>query len=90
MMMEAASTSETSVNFDQTARRNNPEDSHLQEWSRPCAKPIMAALQLRALIQLLQNTNLRLHSLHYAINMILTARDVYAQLFGIACRNQGN
>jgi hypothetical protein len=29
MMMEAASTSETSVNFYRTARRNNPEDSHL-------------------------------------------------------------
>jgi hypothetical protein len=30
LMMEAASTSETSVNFYQTARRNNPDDSHLQ------------------------------------------------------------
>jgi hypothetical protein len=29
-MMEAASTSETSVNLYQTTRRNNPEDSHLQ------------------------------------------------------------
>jgi hypothetical protein len=29
LMMEAASTSETSVNFYQTARHNNPEDSHL-------------------------------------------------------------
>jgi hypothetical protein len=28
-MMEAAGTSETSVNFYQTTRRNNPEDSHL-------------------------------------------------------------
>jgi hypothetical protein len=28
-MMEAANTSETSVNFYQTKRRNNPEDSHL-------------------------------------------------------------
>jgi hypothetical protein len=28
LMMEAASTSETSVNFFQTTRRNNPEDSH--------------------------------------------------------------
>jgi hypothetical protein len=28
-MMEAASTPETSVNFYQAARRNNPEDSHL-------------------------------------------------------------
>jgi hypothetical protein len=30
LMMEAASTSETSVNFHQTTQRNNPEDSHLQ------------------------------------------------------------
>jgi hypothetical protein len=29
-MMEAASTSGTSVNFFQTTRRYNPEDSHLQ------------------------------------------------------------
>jgi hypothetical protein len=29
LMIEAVSTSETSVNFNQTARRNNPEDSHL-------------------------------------------------------------
>jgi hypothetical protein len=29
LMMEAASTSETSINFYQTTRRNNPEDSHL-------------------------------------------------------------
>jgi hypothetical protein len=29
LMMAAASTSETSVNFYQTTRRNNPEDSHL-------------------------------------------------------------
>jgi hypothetical protein len=29
LMMEAASTSRMSVNFYQTTRRNNPEDSHL-------------------------------------------------------------
>jgi hypothetical protein len=29
LMMEAASTAETSVSFYQTTRRNNPEDSHL-------------------------------------------------------------
>jgi hypothetical protein len=29
LMMKAAGTSETSVNFYQTTRRNNPEDSHL-------------------------------------------------------------
>jgi hypothetical protein len=31
LMMEAARTSETSVNFYQTTRRYNPEDSHLHE-----------------------------------------------------------
>jgi hypothetical protein len=31
LMMEAASTSETSVNFYQITRRNIPEDSHLQQ-----------------------------------------------------------
>jgi hypothetical protein len=30
-MMEAASTSEMSVNFYQTTQRNNPEDGHLQQ-----------------------------------------------------------
>jgi hypothetical protein len=29
LMMEAARTSETSVNFNQTTRLNNPEDGHL-------------------------------------------------------------
>jgi hypothetical protein len=29
-MMETADTSETSVNFYQTTRRNSPDDSHLQ------------------------------------------------------------
>jgi hypothetical protein len=33
-MMEAESTSETSVNFYQTTRRNNPEDSHLHNRRR--------------------------------------------------------
>jgi hypothetical protein len=34
LMMEAASTSEMSVNFYQTTRRNNPEDSHLHTRRR--------------------------------------------------------
>jgi hypothetical protein len=33
MMMEAANTSETSVNFYQTTRRYNPQDSHLHSHS---------------------------------------------------------
>jgi hypothetical protein len=34
LMMEAASTSETSANFYQTTRRNNPEDSPLDTRRR--------------------------------------------------------
>jgi hypothetical protein len=34
LMMEAVSTSETLVNFYQTTRRNNPEDSHLHTRRR--------------------------------------------------------
>jgi hypothetical protein len=34
LMMEAASTSETSVYFYQTTRRNNPEDTHLHARRR--------------------------------------------------------
>jgi hypothetical protein len=34
VMMEAANTSETSVNFYRTTRRNNPEDSHLHTRRR--------------------------------------------------------
>jgi hypothetical protein len=34
LMMEAASTSETSVNFYQTTRRYNPKDSHLRSRRR--------------------------------------------------------
>jgi hypothetical protein len=33
LMVEAASTSETSVNFYQTTRRNNPEDNHLNFYT---------------------------------------------------------
>jgi hypothetical protein len=38
-LMEAASAYETSMNFYQTIRRNNPEDSHLQHY-----KPSKSAL----------------------------------------------
>jgi hypothetical protein len=34
LMIEAASTCETSVNFYQTTRRNNPEDSHIHTRRR--------------------------------------------------------
>jgi hypothetical protein len=34
LIMEAASISETSVNFYHTTRRNNPEDSHLHTRRR--------------------------------------------------------
>jgi hypothetical protein len=48
-MMEAARTSETSVNFYQTTLRYNPEDSHLRTYRRENLKsysPSMNVLHL--------------------------------------------
>jgi hypothetical protein len=39
-MMEAASTSETSVNFYQTTQRNNPEEAIFFPSSLPSSKPL--------------------------------------------------
>jgi hypothetical protein len=39
LMMETSSTSETSVNFYQSIRRNNPQDSHLHTRRRENLKP---------------------------------------------------
>jgi hypothetical protein len=47
LMMEAASTSKTLVNFYQTTLRNNPEDSHLERklmLFECCLQSICAAL----------------------------------------------
>jgi hypothetical protein len=41
LMMEAASTSKTSVNFHETTRRYNPEDSHLHSRRRENLKSYM-------------------------------------------------
>jgi hypothetical protein len=43
-MMEAASTSETTINFYHTTRRNIPEDSHLQACRRENLKPPILSL----------------------------------------------
>jgi hypothetical protein len=52
-MMEAASTSETSVNFYQTTRRNNSEDSHLHTRRRENQKSRKEGLKLNGTHQLL-------------------------------------
>jgi hypothetical protein len=44
LMMEAASTSQTSVNFYQTTRRYNPEDSHLHTRRRENIRSYLANL----------------------------------------------
>jgi hypothetical protein len=41
LIIDAGSTSETSVNFYQTTRGNNPEDSHLHTRRRENLKPHM-------------------------------------------------
>jgi hypothetical protein len=59
LMMEAASTSETSVNVYQTTRRNNPEDSHLYHFhclprftifTIICTRKRMDTLKIRSLL----------------------------------------
>jgi hypothetical protein len=45
LMMEATSTSETSVNFYQTTRHNSPEDSHLHTRRRENLKPHKTSLR---------------------------------------------
>jgi hypothetical protein len=46
-MMEAARTSETSVNVYQTTRRNNPEDSHLRTHHRENLKSYLISYLLQ-------------------------------------------
>jgi hypothetical protein len=55
-MMEAASTSETSVNFFQATRRNNPEDSHLHTRRRENLKSYKLLFKkvFKMLIRLMQ------------------------------------
>jgi hypothetical protein len=47
LMMEAARTSETLVNFDQTTRRYNPEDSHLRTHRRENLKSYLERYVLK-------------------------------------------
>jgi hypothetical protein len=51
-MVEAANTSETLVNFYQTTRRYNPEDSHLRSHRRENLKSNLSLGNLTTLFQL--------------------------------------
>jgi hypothetical protein len=52
-MMEAARTSETLVNFYQTTRHCNPEDSHLRTHRRENLKSYLAIIFLNSVNQLI-------------------------------------
>jgi hypothetical protein len=67
--MEAASTSETLVNFYQTTRRNNPEDSHLNTRRRENLKPDDYHYSLNSKI-----SKATAHIVHYQINKITVDR----------------
>jgi hypothetical protein len=49
LMMEAVSTSEMSVNFYQTTRRNIPEDSHLHARRRENQKSQLFYLRMKGI-----------------------------------------
>jgi hypothetical protein len=51
-LMKAASTSETLVNFYQTTRRYNPEDSHLHTHRRENLKSYLGIISLNSINQL--------------------------------------
>jgi hypothetical protein len=52
-MMEAARTSGTLVNFYQTTRRYNPEDSHLRTYRRENLKSYLVIISLNSVNQLI-------------------------------------
>jgi hypothetical protein len=56
-MVKATDTTETSVNFSQDARRNNPEDSHLRVYT--CCSPYIEVLRELADVCTLNATNFR-------------------------------
>jgi hypothetical protein len=58
-MMEAARTSETLVNFYQTTRRYNPEDSHLRTHRRENLKYYLDLVSLSTMSDTVYNLQLR-------------------------------
>jgi hypothetical protein len=69
LMMEAASTSKTSVNFYQTTRRNNPEDSNLH-W---------LSVFIRATLGSLRFVNLHRHA-HTFVNILFREPETLMKL----------
>jgi hypothetical protein len=56
--MEAASTSETSINFYQTTRRYNPEDSHLHTHRRENLKSYRELGGLKPVLEAVEKTTI--------------------------------
>jgi predicted transcriptional regulator len=67
LMMEAASTSDTSVNFYQTIRRYNPEDSHLHTHRRESPKYYLLKQMSSKLKKFVQRNNEIAQSVCYAM-----------------------
>jgi hypothetical protein len=61
LMMEAARTTETLLNFYQTTRRYNPEDSHLKNLCHPCERHMnVLVLNMKNLVCCILNLSVRL------------------------------
>jgi hypothetical protein len=56
-LTEAVSTSETSVNFHQTARRNNPEDNHLHTGRRENLKSQFGRKSILEILDIVPGTD---------------------------------
>jgi hypothetical protein len=65
-MIEAASTSETTVNFYQTTRRNNPEDSRLHTRRRENLKSHIISINQK-LVCLIQFCSLLFMEIPYGV-----------------------
>jgi hypothetical protein len=66
-MMEAASASETLVNFYQTTRRYNPEDNHLHSRRRENLKSYLSVNFLSSCLVLREKIPATMNSLHLSL-----------------------
>jgi hypothetical protein len=86
-MMEAASTSETSVNFYQTTRRYNPEDSHLHTRSRENLKSYNLESVLLLILSIILRTVTNKNNTEIGNKRILRCKILRTTMHLIICKS---